>query len=199
MAIQELTPMSAAEQQIIAFNNAAGAVERNTFSLPTDTAFAVFGTLVADGMVVGDVPTMEGLFEALDEITNAEPLQWGQAPAEILIDSGEATHETQLAIDVLFSQVVGFGGDKGQNENRNLTPRQLIKPPLGKKLIIWGAVVRDYLDQDRIVELETAVEGVTGVTSFHLLVKGETDAELVGAAAVAVTAQLRIKRIPEEP
>ena len=201
MSVKTLTLMSPAQQQILACNNSGGPVARNEFSLPADTAFAVFGTLVADGMVVGDVPAMEGLFEALDEITNAEPLQWGQAPAEILINDGlpEPSHEMQLSISVLMSQEINIGGGKSFFGGGKLTPGELIKPPLGKTLVVWGAVVPDDLNQARIATLKAAVEGVTGVTSYHHLVDGKTDAELVGTATVLVTAQITIKRIPVEP
>ncbi len=203
MPIKELTPMSAAQQQLDSYNRAGGAGATNTFSLPAGTAWAVVGTIVADVVVIGDVPTLEAAIDGLSEVDVVEPLHWGQAPDEILANEGlpEPTHETVLAVAGIRSQVVNFGGGDGQNDTRKLSPATPIKPPLDKKYVVWALAVPASLDQTAIAALKVAIAGAhAGLSAAYVLLKGTTDEEIVGNATLSIEARTRIDRIPvEEP
>jgi len=200
MPIVELTPKAAADQQLDSYNQAGGASGKNTFTLPASTAFAVVGCIVADSAVIGDVPTLEAAIEALDEVTAAVPLAWGQSPAEILVNVGEATHETVLVVSADVSQTVAHGGGKGHAQRTRLAPATQIRPPLGKKYVVWGLQVPASLDQAGIATLTAAVTGShAGISSTHHLLDAVVDAEAVGDATLVVSAHTRIDRIPAEP
>lgn len=187
MAIQELTPASAAQQQLDSYNRAGGAVGTNSFSLPAGAAWAVVGTVVADAVVIGDVPTLEADIEALAQVTAASPLHWGQAPATIQA----ADHETVLVVEAKQVETIDLGGGKSQVVTAKMRPSEFAKPPLGKKFIVWGLRVPAALDQSGIAALKTALEGVTGITTAHHQVDGAIDAEAT-AATVRVGTHVRI-------
>ena len=196
MPIQILTPITVAKQQIKSYNDASGARAKNEFSLGAGAAWAVNGTIVADAATVEDVPTLEAAVEALAEVQVAIPLCWGQAPAEIL----PADHETVLAIEANVLQTISFGGGRGQVQRSRHVPTVPIKPPAGKKFVVWGFKVPTSLDAAGIAALEAAVQGAhAGITSAHHLMDGVTDAELVGNATLTITAHTRIDAVESEP
>jgi len=201
--MKQLTPIGAAQLQLDAYNKSGGAGDKDTFSLVAENAWAVVGTLVHDGATVDDVPTLETAIRALPEVVTVVPLHWGQAPAEILVneevDPYAATHETVLAVSATVVQTISFGGGKGQVQSTCLNPAAPIKPPLGKKFVVWGFKVPSSLDLVGIAALEVAVAGAhAGITSAHLLLKGVIAPDCVGDATITVEARTRIDKIPTE-
>ena len=202
--MKQLIPISPAQLQLDSYNKSGGAGDKETFTLAAEDAWAVVGTLVHDSVTVGDVPTLKSAIQALPQVIVPVPLHWGQAPAEILVnaepkEAPTETHETVLAVSAKVVQTISFGGGRGQTSGATLCPAAPIKPPLGRKFIVWGFKVPASLDQAGIATLEAAVARAhAGITSAHHLLDGVIDAECVGDATIEISARTRIDAIPVE-
>ena len=195
MALEILTEPSEAQQQMDLYNRSSTSlIKRSTYSPPAGTNWVVMGCVLADVATTGDVSTLVSNIQSLGEVDSvASPQFWGQVPSELFINpSGEdATHECKLLVESNLACTVGYGGDTrgfSQKQNEN------IKPPLNKKWLVLNAIIPSGLNENRISNLESAVEGVAGITTCEHLVDG-TVPENASSARLSITTRMRIDPI----
>lgn len=192
MALEILTEPAASQQQLDLYNRSSSSlIKRSTYSPTPGLNWAIIGCVLADAATQDDVPTLVSNIQSLGEVdTVASPQFWGQVPSELLINpSGEAaTHECKLHVSSALSCSVGYGGDtRGLSQKQNET----LKPPLNKKWLVLNIVVPSGLNENRISNLESAVQGVTGITTCEHLVDG-TVPDNASSVSLQISTRMRI-------
>ena len=187
MTVYELTRPTAAQEQEAAWNQAIGgaANRQATFSVPADVAWAVVGCVLADAVTVGDMPTLVSAIEALSEVTSVNGDQfYGQAEGTI----ETAGREFVLHVTARSSATIGGGIPFTESVQKH----NVVKPPLGKKWSLFVMRLPSQPDASDLTALDSAITGITGVTSAHNLVDGYTSSRQVGNANLTVAAHLRL-------
>lgn len=175
MTVDQIAETDAGQQQLRTYNSASSMIKRNTWNAPAGTHWAIVGCVLADAAVPGDVDaTLVPAIEALAEVTSVlDPRVWGQAPAQLLADSTPSApteYELRVLVEAALSGTIGFGGDV-----RNISERQTeqIKPPVNKKWMVVLLTLPSAISQaSDISDLETAIEGITGITNCEHLIDG---------------------------
>ena len=188
MSVIELSEPTVAQQQLAHHNQNIGGLLNGSaeFNVPANIAWCVVGTVVADAATPADVPTLKTAIEALAEVTSVNGNQlWGQIPSTILA----VNHEAVLHVTSQMSANIGSGGDVFRER---IKAHETVKPPLNKKWCVWILRVPAALDATKIAALETALEGITGISTAEHLIDGLTSARQSGNAALTVSAHLRI-------
>jgi len=147
------------------------------------------GLVLNDVVVQGDEDTLVADLEGLSGITNvADPRFWGQAPSSILA----ADHEFKVIIISRLTCMVGYNTDlRAHREEENET----IKPLVNKKFMVVNCVIPVELGQSGIAALESAVEGICGITTCEHLIGGVVP---VNASNINlnINSKMRIDPIP---
>ena len=195
MALETMVEPSDAQQQLDLYNRSSTTlIKRSTYNPPADTAWAVVGCTLAGAVVPDDVPTIVSNIEALAQVTSvADPQFWGQAPATLLINSGEATHELKLMVETAMSCAIGYGSDLRSFSQKQV---EVMKPPLDTKFLVMNIRVPAELDESAISALETAIGGVTGVGVCEHLVDGVVPSN-ASQVSLQIVTRMRIDAIEE--
>lgn len=189
-------PSSDVLQRLVYNKDVGGKLNQSeTYSGPAGTAWAIFGTVVDDTTVVGNIPTLKAAIEALSNVQTADAMFWGRQPA---LDAGNVDDwETVLHTSGVLTQTVALGGAKNfQQVSRFYRPRKI---PAGKKWIVWAFKVPSVLDQAAIASLVSALEGVTGIDQAEPLFDGVIDSDATAGGTLTIACHIRIDRKPEEP
>lgn len=192
MALEVLTEPAASQQQLDLYNRSSTSlIKRATYSPSAGLNWAIIGCVLADVATQEDVPTLVSNIQALGEVDNVvSPQFWGQIPSELLINpSGEdATHECKLHVSSNLSCTVGYGGDtRGLSQKQNET----ITPPLNKKWLVLNVVTPSGMNENRISNLESAVQGVTGITTCEHLIDGTVPSN-ASQCSLQISTRMRI-------
>lgn len=162
---------------------------RAEFSVPAGISWAVVGTVLVDAATPADVTsTLIPAIEALAQVTSVNGDQvWGQIPSTIQMADHECkVHVTsrmtmQIGTTDVFSQVI---------ENY-----ETIKPPVNKKWCIFVLRVPSALNDSAITALESAIEGITGVTTCEHLIDGTVSSRASAGANLVINVHMRIDPI----
>lgn len=193
MPIQELLPASAAQQQLDAYNKASGAVNSNSFNLPAGSAWAVVGTLMHNDASLSDIDSLRTVIQNQSMIQKAEELHWGRTPDDIV--AGTDLYEPALLLQVRVIETIALPDDMKMRQAATLAMEEPLKPPLGKKFVVWGLKVNSSLDQTGIVAMTTAITNSHYlITSTRHLLDGTIDAEVSENATVTVRSHLMLAR-----
>ncbi len=191
MAVLEISEPSADVTQLVTYNNniGGGLKLRNEFSAPADVSYAIVGLVLVDAATAASVvSTLVPAIVALAEVTSVNGDQiFGQTPATVPTD-----FETTVNVQVDIRSEVGTGGDTFTNAERKF---EKIKPPNAKKWVVVNLRVPTDLDAAAITALESALTGITGVTTAEHLVSGVINSLTVGNADIAITAHVRIDAV----
>lgn len=174
------------------YNRGLGSlIVRQTFSVPADTSWAVVGTVLVGAATPGDVETtLEPAIESLSEVTSSNGDKiWGQVPATI----EAADHEPQLNVaSVLSYEEKGATGKTFQRQEKS---NRTVTLSASMKWVVWVLRVPDPLTRTLIDALESAMEGITGITNAVHLIDGTVSDGASGAASLVITAQVRIEYV----
>jgi hypothetical protein len=191
MAVIETSEPSAAGQQLADYNQNIGGniIKRLSFSVPADTHWCIIGTVLADAAVPADVTsTLIPAIEALPEVTSVNGDQiWGQIPSSIL------TVDHAAILYVSTDMQVNLG--TGDTFSTRTQATESVVPPVNKKWCVIVLRVPSALDDTSIATLETAIEGITGITTCEHLVDGTVSSRASANATLAVAAHVRIEYI----
>ncbi len=192
MSVLEISEPSSDQSQLATYNsNIGGGLKlKNEFLAPADVNYAIVGLVLVDGATAAGVAsTLVPDIEALTEVTSVNGDQvFGQTPASVPTD-----FETTVNVQVDIKSAVGTGGDTFSNSERKF---EKIKPPNDKKWVVVNLRVPTDLDALAITALESALEGITGVTTAEHLVSGFINSLTVGNANIVITTHVRIDPIP---
>jgi len=194
MAIIALSEPTAAQQQKEIFNRNVGGNlnQRAEFSVPAGVHWAVVGCVVADAATPSDVTnTLVPAIEGLAQVTSVNGDQfWGQVPASIEAPD----HECVLTVTSRCVAGIGPGGDYFEQATQGV---EQLKPPVGKKWFVAVLRVPDAMDDAKIAALESAIQGITGITTCEHLIDGSVSDRATANATLVISAHMRIDAVPE--
>jgi hypothetical protein len=198
MTLLQPTEPTAAQDQLNDYNSSV-MVKRASYSPSAGMHYAMIGLVLADAAVPGDEATLVADIVALAGITSVgNPRFWGQIPSTLHVNPGGEDPDTHEA--VLYS-TANLGCVTGTtNNNFSLSDRRhgTVKPPLDKKWMVINVVLPGgFADQAAVDVLETALEGVTGVTTAKVLLFGQVPDAAV-SVSLSVETRVRIDPVPEE-
>ena len=191
MTVIETSEPTAAVQQTTNYNtNTGGNLNKSvTFSVPVGTSWAIVGTVLGDAVVPGDIASLITSIEALTEVTSVNGDQvFGRIPSSILA----VDHECIVYVTSTMAVTIGLGGDTFPKTIKN---SETVKPPVDKKWCIFALRVPDPLDDAKITSLESAMEGITGITTAEHLIDDTVSSRAAAAAILNVGVHMRIEPI----
>ena len=207
MTIKKATANDSGQMQLKRWNDTGPHIVRHTYTPAAGTAYGVLGLVLADGVDIDtDEAALVAAMTALATVTAvANPRLYGESEASIEVNPGGEdpdTHGWWLGSSVDSSYRVGVPGrTRGHTEKES--QRQLV--PDGKKWLVCNMVLPAYIDEDAsaVTALESALVGVTGITTARYLIGGqiradaqiadpENEGEWLDKANVKVESRLRI-------
>jgi len=192
MAVIQTSEPSSADLQKDTYNRGLGSlIVRQSFLVPADTSWAVVGTVLAGAATPAGVEsTLQPAIEALSEVTsvNGDKI-WGQVPATI----EAADHEPQLTVSSVLTYEEK--GATGKTFTRQEKSNRTATLSAGMKWVVWVLRVPAPLTRTLIDALESAMEGITGITNAVHLIDGTVSDGASGAATLVITAQVRIEYV----
>jgi hypothetical protein len=196
MTIAKATLKTSAQQQVELWNSAGPHVIQQTYAPPAGTNWAIVGLVMADAFDPDtDETTIVNAVEALSEVTTVgNPRIYGQTDADIEINPEapeDPTHEWVLLVNSTMSMQAGTAGDKRTRVEREL---ERVKPPSGKQWLVLNLVVPSPLDAAGIAVLESAIQGVTGITTCEHLIDGTVRADAT-QVSLQIEARIRLDEI----
>ncbi len=181
---------TAADQQKAVYNaNIGGQLNiRKTYSVSAGTPWCVVGTVVSFAATPALVEsTLVPAIAALGEVTSVNGDQlYGNPPAIAL----PGTDELVLYVSSELSTTIGSGINAFARMARST---KSIKPPAGKKWCVFALRLAVTLDAAKITTLQTAMEGIAGITTAIVLVHGTIDTMVSGNASLTIRAHARIE------
>jgi len=190
MAVIETSVPSADDQQKAVYNaNIGGQMNiSKTYSAPASTPWCVVGTVVVDAATAASIEsTLVPAIAALAEVTSVNGDQlYGPAPSGAL----PAAHEVVLYVSSDLSTTIGTGTNAFTRIARST---KNIKPPAGKKWCVFVLRLPATLDATKIATLQTAMEGIAGITTAVVLVHGTIDSMAASNASLTIHAHARIE------
>jgi hypothetical protein len=197
MTLEIIQETDAAQQQLDLYNKASQMVKQKTYNVNAGLTWVVVGLVLADTATPADEQTLVDAITALPEVTLvADPRFWGQTPASLLINPdapADPTHEALLCTEARVAGQIGYGGDV---RSFSETQFESLAPPLNKKWLVCNLVLPAPLSTEQMItDLETALEGVTGITTAEHLIGGTIPANASGTQIV-ITTRMRIDPVP---
>jgi len=186
MSITQITLPTAAQSQLDNYNGSR-MVARSSYSVPQGTNWAIIGLVLVDAATPEDEAALVAALTGLAGISAVgDPRLWGQLPATL--ETGD-THQCKLHTTVTLGCTAGTA-----NNNWSLQERKhaTVAPPLGKKwLVVNCAVPSPLTNQMSVDTLESACEGIVGVTTAKVLAFGSVPNPATGVV-VTVESRMRI-------
>ena len=190
MTLEIAAAETAATEQINDYNSHGPLVRQAIYSPPAGTEWAMIGLVLADAAVTDDESTLVSDIEALAGISSvANPRFWGQMPASILVG---VTHEGKLVSEAVLTCKTGFPSNQFDIQKRLFG---IVKPPVNKKWMVVNCVLPGaFADQAAVTAIETALEGITGITTAKLLLTDNVPS-LATNISLTVTTRMRIDEV----
>lgn len=190
MGIVQLSEPTVAQLQKEVYNrNLGGSLNRSTsFSVPAGVNWAVVGCVLADAATPsGVLDTVVPGIEALAEVTSVHGDQlYGELPASLDV----ADHDFVLFVTSNCNYDIGVGGDTFKKVSR---VTETVNLPVGKKWCVVILRVPDPLDATKVSALESAIQGVTGVTLCEHLIDDSISDRAVSDADLRIVTHVRIE------
>jgi hypothetical protein len=191
MAVLQLVEPTDDILQLAKYNsNIGGQLNRYVnLSVPADVAWAVVGLVLVDAATPESVVNvLIPAIEALAEVTSVNGNQlYGQIPDTI----EPAGYEAVLHVSSFMTANIGSGDVFIERTQAHET----VKPPVGKKWCVALLRLPSELDDTKIAALESALEGITGVTTAEHLIDGVTSDRQSGDAQFKLAAHIRIDSV----
>lgn len=169
MAVDVIAEPTAAQQSAELYNGPS-LVRHKTFSPNPGETWGLIGLIVSDAATTADVPALITALEALTQISAIQGDQiWGQT---LDIDP---SLQWNLYTEAELQSALAYGGD---SEVR--IKHKKITLPDSKKWIVLAATFSGApTSAGQVTTFQTAVEGITGVTTCRYLMGVQVPAEAV--------------------
>ena len=189
MAVIQFFSPSAEQLQIVQFNSNIGAGLRlqNSFAAPGGIHFAIVGLVLVDAANPANVEsTLLPAITALAEVTAVH--------GDTLFGQIDPTVPPSNEFVVIVSTTInGEEGSGGSNAGYTIRKTSSVNPPLDKKFVIVNLRVPSALNGTSFGALETALAGLTGVTTARILTIGTVPTLTIGNSTIEVQSAIRIE------
>lgn len=188
MTIVETVYKTADEQQIDKHNQSGPHVLRKTYIPSAGINWAVIGCVVDAAFDKDtDEAALITALEALSEITNVvNPRLYGETDATI-----PTNYEMQLIIESYLTMTVGTGQDLRSRKEQEI---EILKPGNNKKWLVLNLVIPDPLDATKIATLESAMEGLSQITTAEHAIDGSIRSDAIDIA-LTITTRTRLEYV----